>query len=285
MIGPDRFDRVTALAAVPEQVAAYVRAASGAAPRLVGGCVAYAGESRLLLVGYPLHNPQDRDAMAAAVDEAMGLPGLNRLAVIGPCRPPQAPPGAASRADWYFSLDLPPPRLSAKLKNALARAGRELTLETGRSFGSDHAELVARISERRDLSAETRRIFQKIPRYLESSAGSRLFSARLPDGRLAAFGIGEYAALETAFYMFAFRDPVAAPPGAADLVLAGLIAEAVRRGQSRMNLGLGVNAGIEFFKRKWGAKPFLPYIEVEWRLRDGRPPPVDGWLARLRGRR
>jgi hypothetical protein len=219
--------------------------------------------------------------MAAAVAEALALPGVETLAVIGPCRPPQAPPGAAGREDRYFGLGLPPPRPGAKLRSLLARAGRQLTLETGRSFGSDHAELVAQTSARRDLSPGTRRIFGGIARYLESSAGSRLFSARLPDGRLAAFGIGEYAAFETAFYMFAFRDPGVAPPGAADLVLAALIAEAERRGQTRLNLGLGVNPGIEFFKRKWGAEPFLPYVEVEWRPASSTRAGT-GWPARRR---
>jgi hypothetical protein len=31
-----------------------------------------------------------------------------------------------------------------------------------------------------------------------------------------------------------------------------------------MNLGLGVSEGIRFFKRKWGAEPFLPCVEVSW---------------------
>jgi hypothetical protein len=89
--------------------------------------------------------------------------------------------------------------------------------------------------------------------------------------------VGEFAALSTAFFMFCFRDPRLAPPGSADLALSGLLQEARQRGQARMNLGLGVSDGIRFFKRKWGAEPFLPYVETSWQLASA------GVLSRLRG--
>jgi hypothetical protein len=117
---------------------------------------------------------------------------------------------------------------------------------------------------------------------LEASAGARLLSARLRDGRLAAFAVGEFSSLHTAFFIFCFRAPGLAPPGSADLLLAGLLDEARERGQTRMNLGLGVNEGIRFFKRKWGAEPFLPCVEVSW---GPRPPGVLDRLRRLWGRR
>jgi hypothetical protein len=81
---------------------------------------------------------------------------------------------------------------------------------------------------------------------------------------LAAFSIGEYAGLAMAFYMFSFRDPRIAPPGATDLLLSQLLKEASERGHMGMNLGLSVNEGISFFKRKWGAVPFLPYVQATW---------------------
>ena len=59
MIGPDLLARVTAEAVIPEQLLPYVRAVSGAEPRLMGDCVGLASESKLVLVGYPLHDPRD----------------------------------------------------------------------------------------------------------------------------------------------------------------------------------------------------------------------------------
>lgn len=277
MIGPDRLERVTAEAVVPEQVVGYVIAAAGSRPQMFGACVGYSSDAGVVLVGYPLHDPLDGAAMAAAVDQVLQTPGLERVTVIGPARPPQAPERAESTEDRYVALPLPPPAPRPKLRNLLRRAGRELRLVSGRGFEDDHAALVRRYLDERPLAAGTRRIFQRLPSYLAASAGSLIVSARRPDGRLAAFAVGEFAALATAFFMFCFRDADLAPPGSADLALSGLLQEAEGRGQARMNLGLGVSDGVRFFKRKWGAEPFLPYVETSWR------PGPPGMLSRLRG--
>jgi hypothetical protein len=277
VIGPDRLARVTVAAVVPEQVVDYVSAVAGARARMFGACVGYPSDAGVVLVGYPLHDPLDVKAMAAAVDEALQAPGLERLTVIGPARPPQAPEQAASAEDRYYALALPPPALGQKLKNLLARAGRELRLVSGRRLEADHAALVQRYLDDRPLAAGTRQIFRRLGSYVDASAGSLIVSARRPDGRLAAFAVGEFAALATAFFMFCFRDAHLAPPGSADLTLGGLLWEAQQRGQTHMNLGLGVSDGIRFFKRKWGAEPFLPYVETSWR------PASPGGFSRLRG--
>jgi hypothetical protein len=244
---------------------------------MFGSCVGYSSGEALVLVGYPLHDPLDGAAMAAAVDLALRTPGLERITVIGPSRPPQAPEKAETAGDHYYALLLPEPAAGQKLRNLLRRAGREVRLVCGRRFENDHAALVQRYLEQRPLAAGTRQIFRRLAYYIEASAGSLIVSARKPDGRLAAFAVGEFAALSTAFFMFCFRDPDLAPPGSADLTLSGLLQEARQRGQTRMNLGLGVSDGIRFFKRKWGAEPFLPYVEASWR------PAAPRLFSRLRG--
>jgi len=277
MIGPDRLARVTAAAVVPEQVVAYVGAVAGSRPRMFGDCVGYHAGAGVVLVGYPLHDPVDRGAMAAAVDQALQAEGMERITVIGPARPPQAPETIEAAQDSYYALPLPPPAPGPKLNSLLRRAEREVRLSCGRRFEPDHAALVQRYLDERSLAAGTREIFSRLGDYLEASAGSLIVSARRADGDLAAFAVGEFAPLSTAFFMFCFRDPGIAPPGSADLAFSGLMQEAQQRGQSRMNLGLGVSDGIRFFKRKWGAEPFLPYVETSWK------PSGPGLFARLRG--
>jgi hypothetical protein len=277
MIGPERLARVTAAAVVPEQVVGYVSAVAGSKPRMFGSCVGYSSGAEVVLVGYPLHDPFDETAMAVAVDLALQTAGLERITVIGPVRPPQAPARSETAEDQYYALALPEPAAGQKLKNLLRRAGRDVRLIAGRSFENDHAALVQRYLDNRPLAAGTRQIFRRLASYVETSAGSLIVSARRTDGRLAAFAVGEFASLTTAFFMFCFRDPDLAPPGGADLTLSGLLQEARQRGQTRMNLGLGVSDGIRFFKRKWGAEPFLPYVETSWR------PVAPGMLSRLRG--
>jgi hypothetical protein len=244
MIGPDRLARVTAAAVVPEQVVGYVSAVAGLQARMFGDCVGYLAGTEVVLIGYPLHDPIDRVAMAVAVDQALQTPGLERITVIGATRPSQVPETIESAQDSYYWLPLPPPAPGPKLKSLLRRAEREVRLSCGRRYEPDHAALVQRYIDERLLSAGTRRIFGRLGDYLETSAGSLIVSARRADGRLAAFAV---------------------------------LQEARQRGQSRMNLGLGVSDGIRFFKRKWGAEPFLPYVETNWQ------PFGPGLFSRLKG--
>jgi hypothetical protein len=236
----------------------------------------------MVLVGYPLHDPCDAGAMADAVGEALETPGLDRLTVIGPARPPQAPASIRETKDEYFALPLPPAP-GPKIRNLIRRAGRELTLDRGRALGDDHAALVKRYLDERTLEAGTRHIFRQIGHYLDTSSAALVVSARRPDGRLAAFAVGEFGSLSTAFFMFCFRDQALAPPGSADLALSGLLEEAHKRGQTRMNLGLGISESIRFFKCKWGAAPFLPYVEVSWE--PGSPGLFSKVRSMLRGNR
>jgi hypothetical protein len=255
---------IEAEATVPEQVPVYVGAVAGSRPRMIGACVGYESGGHLVLIGYPVHDPRDSSAMAAAVDEALKLPRLSRITVMGPARPAQAPAASPAVQDHYLSLPVPAPPPGQKLRSLLRRAGRELTVERGRSCTPEHMALVQRYLEERELALGTRHIFQRLPRYTEDSAGSLIVSARRSDQRLAAFAVGEFASRHTAMFMFCFRNPDLAPPGSVDLLLSALLEEARARGQTRMNLGLAVNTGIGFFKRKWGAELFLPYVEVSW---------------------
>jgi hypothetical protein len=282
MITTEQRAGVTTQAETPEQVIPYVCAVSELKPRVIGPCVAYEREGEVVLVGYPLRDPKNTGAMAEAVGLALRLQGLRRITVMGPARPPQAPESAVVEEDWYYSLPVPPPPPGQKLRNLLLRAGRDLTIERGGSWGDHHTALVRRYLDERPLAAGMRHIYTKIPRYLAESAGSLLVSARLTDGRLAAFSVGEYAGKATAFYMFSFRDPGVAPPGAADLLLARLLQEASERGHSQMNLGLEINKGIGSFKRKWGATPFLPYVQTTW---ETTSPGISSILGGLFGRR
>ncbi len=156
MIVPDQLARVTAQAETPEQVIPYVCAVSELKPRMLGPCVAYEREGEVVLVGYPLHDPKDKGAMAEAVSLALRLPGLRRITIIGPARPPQAPESAAVEEDWSYSLPVPAPPPGQKLKNLLRRAGRDLTIERGGPWGKDHMALVRRYLDERPLAAGTR---------------------------------------------------------------------------------------------------------------------------------
>lgn len=280
--------QITAVALTPDQLLPYVRAVSGLETCLCGGCALHHGGGHAVLVAYPLAKPTDSSAVDAAVAEAVSMPGLERLTVIAATRPTTAPAHAECSEDAYWSLPLPLTfprgRPGQKLRNLLRHAHRDITIEQNGApdaWTRDHVALAEAFIEEKGkvLDAGSISIFSRLGEYLAVAPEARLFSARDAGGRLLACAIGDYSSFTTAFYMFAFRSP-AAPPGTADALLAALAAEGASRGHGLLNLGLGIGPGVRFFKKKWGATPFLPCVETSWT-------PVQkkrrGWLTRILG--
>jgi hypothetical protein len=59
--------------------------------------------------------------------------------------------------------------------------------------------------------------------------------------------------------MFNFSSDTRYVPGVSDLLLSEVIQQAKTEGKKYINLGLGINSGVTFFKEKWGGSAFLPY--------------------------
>ncbi|HSR11508.1 MAG TPA: hypothetical protein VLS90_08665, partial [Thermodesulfobacteriota bacterium] len=81
-----------------------------------------------------------------------------------------------------------------------------------------------------------------------------------------------------AFYLFNFRSKPAPAPGTSDLLLETLVEETRARGKSFVNLGLGINNGVAFFKKKWGGTPFLRHEAAIF-----PPPRRSFWQSLLEG--
>ncbi|SBV90623.1 conserved hypothetical protein [uncultured delta proteobacterium] len=267
------FSHITAQALVPEQIISYVTAVGGSRPVLCGGCVAYDYEGQRTLIAYePGATPEcclggATDQAAKAMDEAVAAsladPSCISLTVLGPARPQKAPADAASRADAYAFLPLPPAPPGQNLRNMLRRGERECAV-TEESWTDEHGALVQSYLASRPLEAGTRQIYAHIPRYLDATPGATLFAARdTRAARLLGFAVGDFSSLTTAFYMFAFRSSDC-PPGVADVLLRAIVRRAEENGHQYINLGLGINEGIAAFKRKWGNALYLPCIQTSW---------------------
>lgn len=279
---------VSAQAIVPEQLLHYTAAVGASRPRLFGDCVGHVYENSVVLVGYPLHGDvQDSAHVHATLDAALTLvredESLSRITVLAPVRPHAAPADSPSSHDEYWALPLPPAPPRQKLRNILRRARREVSLEQDCCWSQQHEALVDYYLRSRPLEPGMRHIFQHLGGYVHKAAPPpggtgdvQIFSAYSPEKSLLACAIGDYSSLHTAFYLFAFRHRHA-PPGTSDLLLEALCAEGTARGHSRVNLGLGINAGISFFKKKWQAEAFLPHVETTWE----KQAPQKSWLSRL----
>lgn len=266
---------VAARAVVPDQLLPYVAAVSGLESEMVGSCVLHHGGGEGVLVAYPLHDPLDRASAEEAMNLASELPYIQHLTVLAPFAPSDT--GLVHKDDSWWQIPLPVGRLKPKLANILRRAAREMEISVGNKWSRDHERLKNSFIEckKGELEEGTIYIFDRLGAYLEDAPDAALFSARDPSGELLACAIGDFTSLHTAFYMFAFRS-LAAPPGTSDLLLKAIAERATQIGHARLNLGLGLTAGVEFFKKKWNAVPAMPYFEYEV-----PKPHKPGFFARL----
>ena len=272
---------VTAEAVTPDQLLPYVHAVSPMQSRMAGDCVLHTHQDRAVLVGYPLRDPHNTEALKNSLNQTLSLPGLTHLTVIAAARPASAPPEATTQEDHYWAVPLPPPTPRQKLRNMLHRASRDITYSTDSGPGCwtpEHSALVLNYIRTRHLEPGTRHIFTHLGQYLTAARDALLFSAHDSQGHLVGCAIGDYSSLATAFYMFAFRAPTA-PPGTADFLLATVLNEGSERGHSHCNLGLGINPRIAFFKKKWQAQAFLPCVQTDWTVGQEKK----GWLKKIFG--
>lgn len=265
---------------VPEHLPAYVTAMTGCQPHLAGDFVFYTCDDRLIFVGYPLSGQYDEAAWLAALEAASARSrtagGPRLTSITAPTLPSSLHPTAAAPPDVYYRLDLDGLRPSKKVRNLLRRAGRELTVAQAATTGCEHRRLVDEFVAATPLEEDAHFIFGRLERYAggglartlrahlrpahdPGSGAPVVLEARDAAGRLVAFDIAAFSDGEVAFYLFNFRSRHLHVPGASDLLLARLIAEAQARGNRYVNLGLGINQGVSHFKEKWGATPFLAH--------------------------
>lgn len=280
MINADERRYIAGRAYVPEHLPAYVTAMTGCQPHLTGDYVFYTCEDRLIFVGYPLGGQYDEAKWLAALEAASvrsrTAGGTRLTSIIAPALPAALKASFTAPPDMYYRLDLDSLRPSKKVRNLLHRAERDLSVAAAAATGREHRKLVDEFLAVMPLQEDARFIFERLDRYagsgltrtLRTHLGLRqdrgpgaplVLEARNAAGQLVAFDIAAFSAGEVAFYLFNFRSRNLYVPGASDLLLAQLIAEAQARSLRYVNLGLGINQGVRHFKEKWGATPFLPH--------------------------
>jgi hypothetical protein len=259
MITPDEKEYIEEKAYLPEHIPQYVSAISMTEPYLFDDYIAHAKRDHLIFVGYPLQESFNEKRMGMAFEDAIKCFKPGSVALIAPAIPSWVNGHDIHPSDHYYRLDLSTFSISQKLRNMLTRASRELSLQKDRRFGREHKKLVGNFLKAHPVDEGTQVIFKKIDRYLSSSTTAWIFNARSRNGDLVAFDVAEFEARDYAIYMFNFTSEALYVPGASDLLLSEVIREAKKDRKRFINLGLGINPGVTFFKKKWGGVPFLPY--------------------------
>ncbi len=261
MISPAQQDYVKDRAYVPEHMVHYVTAISGTEAFLFDDFLAYADDSRLIFIGYPLEKAFDEKRMGKNLEKAVGRIKPRNVALTAPAIPASIGNGSHSHPDHYYRLDLSSAPVSQKVKNMVTRAGRDLDVKKNDEFREEHMQMIAEFLESHPVNEGTGFIFNKINKYIASSPRVRVIDVRNKRGELVGFDVADFTPKDYAFYMFNFSSDILYVPGASDLLLYEIIQEAKAEGKRFINLGLGVNEGIAFFKKKWGGIIFLTYAE------------------------
>jgi hypothetical protein len=244
---------------LPEHIVTYVTAISQAEPFVLQDFLAYVKEDHLTFVGYPLQEAFDEKKMKGVLDEAIRRFMPKEISLIAPTIPSSITGSPHSPSDHYYKLDLSALSIPQKTRSMMKRAMGELTVNAVRAFEEDHRHLVNEFLSSHPVDEATQRIFRRIPLYMKSVPTASVFEARTREGELAAFDIAEFGAKYYAIYMFNFRSKERYIPGASDLILSRVINQAITEQKKYLNLGLGINPGVTFFKTKWGGTPFHPY--------------------------
>jgi hypothetical protein len=244
---------------LPEHMIHYVNAVSEAEPFLFGAYLAYSKKDLLIFIGYPLEEAFEEKKMEKALDEARRRFKPREISLTAPKIPSSIAGTTQSPTDYYYRLDLSTLSISQKLRNMLKRAGRELFVERMRGLDKEHHQMVKEFLNTHRVDGPTQFIIKRIPKYLSSAPSVWVFNAREKGGTLVAFDIAEFGARHYAIYMFNFTSRSHYIPGASDLLLSEVIKCAKEENKKFVNLGLGINAGITFFKKKWGGVPLYPY--------------------------
>ncbi|MBU2055739.1 MAG: hypothetical protein KKC25_12345 [Proteobacteria bacterium] len=259
MITTAQEDYIDHHAYVPEHIPQYVTPISQAEPHLFGDFLVYAKKGHFILVGYPLNEAFEEKRLRRALEDAVKCFKPESVSLIAPAIPPSLQQGPHPPTDHYYRLDLSTLSISQKLRNMLRRAGRELSVGKSTHFDQEHMKMIEGFLKTHSADEATRFIFRRIDTYLSSSKTASIFEARTDNGDLVAFDVAEFKPRDYAVYMFNFRSESHYIPGASDLLLSAVTQRAMAEGKKYINLGLGINPGVAFFKEKWGGVVFLPY--------------------------
>lgn len=244
---------------IPEHLPHYVCSISQVEPFLHHGYVYYIKDRHMIFIGYPLNQTFSEAKANEILSELITKHKINTIATIGEVKFDMEGKCMSESLDDYYRIDLSTVEISGKLRNSIKRAKRELHIEIARDFTKQHSEIVNEYLSKDKFDPLIKYIFQSMPKYIEKSETALIFNGRLRDGTIAGFNVLELGSKNYGYYMFNFISRKNYVPGVSDLLMHEMIEVAKSQSKRYINLGLGINEGVIFFKRKWGALPFLSY--------------------------
>jgi len=256
---------------VPEHIVEYGEAISGGEPYLFDNFLCYVRGSTLIVVGYPLKEVFIKRKVQKIIDSMIKRFKAQRLAVIAPEDVVYGRKWIEHNSDHYYRYELVEGRIPSKVRNMINRSHKELIVSECKELTDEHRELIRAFLESHRLQEDVKYIYKRIPFYLAHSSSAIILNARNKEGVLIAFDIVDCGSQDYVFYMFNVTNEKHRIPGSSDLLLYTIVQRAKRDGYRFVNLGLGINRGVTFFKEKWGGEPFLTYEYYLYNLTQEAP--------------
>lgn len=244
---------------IPEHLTAYVCSISAAEPFIHEGYLYYLKENHIIFVGYPLNKSFIKQEASEILRELIYRHKINSVALIAEVKLEIEGEIITESSDHYYLLDLSSLKIDAKLRNSIRRASRDLKIEMSNNITSEHRIIIDEYIKSKKFDSYTVYIFERIPKYIEDTKDAIVINARTKEGSLAGFNVLDLGSKNYAFYMFNFISRNKYIPGVSDLLMSKMIEIAMTEKREYINLGLGINEGVIFFKKKWGGRVFLDY--------------------------
>ncbi len=268
MISPQEADYIYKYAYIPEQLPHYVQSITKAEPFLISDQMVYVRDAHCSLVAYPLAGEEAaRNVSPVAIENQFKAIQqkfqLQVISLISPRELKVSKELSFSGSDCYHCLDLAEVQPDKKIRNQIKRAAGELDFSLEQKFDCRYKKLVNNFLKTNEISPEARSIFKRVARITRNN-NCELLSVFNRKGKLVAFDLFDFSARNYGFYLFNFRSRREYIPGASDFLLWNAIKIAQEQGKRFLNLGLGIDEGIEKFKQKWGSHAFLDYYAYHW---------------------
>lgn len=265
---------------IPEHLEEYVCSISEGEPFFYDGYLYFLKENHMIFIGYPLNKTFKEKEANDILTELILKHKIKTIALISEIKLNVKGDLLVESSDYYYMLDLSSLSINKKLKNCVNRALREIAVEISKNFTSEHSKIIDEYLRMEKFDNYTRYIFTKIPDYISKSKTSLLLNARARNGSLVGFNVLDLGSLRYAFYMFNFISRKQYIPGTSDLLMYEMIKIARQKGKEFINLGLGINEGVTFFKKKWSGKIFLNYQFIYKKI--GKNSTIDRILSMIR---
>lgn len=280
MLSSEELSFVYQNAYIPEHLTEYVCSISEAEPYLFEGYLYYLRGEHIIFIGYPLSKEFKEAEATDILLETVEKYKIKSVAVISPKNLKFNGKIIIENSDSYYLLEVSKFSLTGKLKNSVKRASKELTIEVSKKFTPYHSSIIEEYVNTKKFDEYTTHIFQKIPRYIKTSKTSLLLNAKKNNNNsLVGFNILDLGSKNYAFYMFNFISRKSYTPGVSDLLMYEMTEIAKKERKDFINLGLGVNQGVLFFKKKWGGKFFLSYQFTYQKIAEEQSSPIKSILS------